>query len=210
MGDVLSPYILLTSCDHRLWQSFPCFCWWNFLGHALEMHRSQVTPLPNHIHRQKTRVWHFPPCPDSAVHSHTVTPCGLDVGIVCPMTPVSTFCQRRRARFCLPNSCARSGSLLLSFPDGTHSKQAVFPSLKLGVAWCCGGQFQPPPCRGWGRTAYFWRDHLSQTEAGARGLGRGCSIKPSPETGMNKEEGVYFWFHWAFLFREDTVALTLK
>lgn len=27
---------------------------------------------------------------------------------------------------------------------------------------------------------------------------------------MNKEEGVYFWFYGAFIFREDTVALTLK
>lgn len=104
--------------------------------------------------------------------------------------------QRREASF-LPDSHAASVSLLFSFSSGAHAKQTVLPALEFGVVWCPWGQRQHLHSRGWGRTAYFWQNHLSLTEAGRHKGARGCHRKPSPKIKRRAFISVLWGFHFS-------------
>ena len=148
-------------CLHKV---FPHLGWWNRLGHALGV-ACQKNMAHHCLHHRKLRMWHFLPCPDSAGHGDTISLCGLDPDIICPMI-LAGIGSAHSARGERPDSaclaCVLDGAFAIFLPWWYPLKTSCLSAfLKL---WGCvinWGQCHHLHCRGRGRTPYFWQDHLS-------------------------------------------------
>jgi hypothetical protein len=138
--------------DHQIWQSNSSPLWakspWPCISQSVSVG----------IHHQRTWVQHFLLW---LREGQDCRPCGY---VVCTLSLsvlwllagwVSTFCQTEKARLCMHNSHARSGSLLFFFwchPLKTNSSTWIRVWGVIAPGW---GQFYHLHNRGWGRTIYF-------------------------------------------------------
>lgn len=126
------------------------------------------TPPPH----QRTWMWHFLPSPDSAVHRDTVKHC-----VAWTLALLSRDSWQALSQHVLPG---KKGQIPLAslgcwmwpsaifLPRWRPLKTSCFPSFRVWGCVTSWGQCHHLHCKGWGRTSYFWQDHLWPTEAEER------------------------------------------